>query len=464
MVGGLHVARHEPKIMVEAISMEVAMAGLYGVVVDAAVNNGLFKVWQLFEGQKWRHSTQTPVESGAFLLTMDVLPLYTSIPHKGSITATASVLNTNNCQFPDAILQLIHFIFDHNVFTFDNHFFTQKHRTPMGTRFAPQYVNIFMHKFEQDFFAAQDLQPMLYTKYNDDIVFLWTQSKESLKQLHSDINKFHLTIRLTTDHSSNSISFFNTRISIKDGHLSTSLYYKPTDNLMKLHFSSFHPKHTKEAIPYGQALCIHRICSGEEERNRHLNVLKDALKGTGYEAQLVNCQFRCATMKNRNDLLRRQTQDKTNGVPFVIQYFPRAEKLRHTFVYSKLPRLQDNIDHNATKPCHGNLCKICQIIDIDTTITHGNTTHHIQDKYSSSLANCLFHTLQTGMPQGMVFGKSMQTLRQQMNGHHATIARQECSLPVGEHFSGRGHSASDLRPQPCWVFTILPDLPLTEDE
>ncbi|GCB75098.1 hypothetical protein scyTo_0017295 [Scyliorhinus torazame] len=32
-----------------------------------------------------------------------------------------------------------------------------------------------------------------------------------------------------------------------------------------------------------------------------------------------------------------------------------------------------------------------------------------------------------------------------MNGHRATVTRQECSLPVGEHFSSQGHSASDLR-------------------
>eukprot|EP00061_Rhincodon_typus_P000432 g11682.t1 len=96
--------------------------------------------------------------------------LYTSIPHDNSITTIALVLNTN-CQFPDAILQLIRFILDHNTFTFNNQFFIQTHGTAMGTRFAPQYANIFMHKFEQDFFAAQNLQPMRNFRY---IFFLWT--------------------------------------------------------------------------------------------------------------------------------------------------------------------------------------------------------------------------------------------------------------------------------------------------
>eukprot|EP00061_Rhincodon_typus_P007536 g29318.t1 len=116
-------------------------------------------------------------------------------------------------------------------------------------------------------------------------------------------------------------------------------------------------------------------------------------------------------MKNRNNLLRRWTQDMTDRVPFVIQYFPGAEKLHYvlrrrqhvidddeqfakiipmppllgfkqlpsfkqTIVRSKLPSLQDNIDYNATQPYHGSLCKTCQITDMDTTITLENTTHH----------------------------------------------------------------------------------------
>eukprot|EP00061_Rhincodon_typus_P007228 g28729.t1 len=205
-------------------------------------------------------------------------------------------------------------------------------------------------------------------------------------------------------------SFLNSRISIKDRQLSTSLYRNPTETLMMLHFSSFHSNHIKEAIPYGQALCIDSICSDEKEHDGHLKALKDALIRTGYNAQL-NHQFRHVTVKNRNDLLRRQTQDMTDRELFIFQYLPGAEKLYHvlhslqcitndnehltkifpmsplhaikqllnlkqTIVCSKLPSLQDNIDHNTIQPCHSNLCKTCQIFDMDTTIKRGNTTHH----------------------------------------------------------------------------------------
>eukprot|EP00061_Rhincodon_typus_P011409 g36389.t1 len=227
-------------------------------------------------------STHRLVEPGTFLITVDVSVLYTSIVHNDGIAATASVPNTNNYQFPDDILQLIHFILDHHNFIFDNQFFIQTHGTAMGTKFVPQYAKIFMYKFEQDFFVMQELQPTLYIRYIDDIFFLWT----------------HAT--------------------------------------------------------------------------------------------------------NHNVLLRRQTWDMTDRVTFDIQYIPRVEKLRHvlrslqhiddehlakivpmspllafkqppnlqqTIARSKLPSLQSDTDHNTTQPCHRNLCKTCQIIDMDTTIT-----------------------------------------------------------------------------------------------
>eukprot|EP00061_Rhincodon_typus_P005271 g24573.t1 len=252
-------------------------------------------------------------------------------------------------------------------------------------------------------------------------------------------------------------------------------------NLMMLHFSTFHPKNIKTAIRYGQAPCMHRICSDEKEQNGHLKVRKDALTGTGYNAQLIDHQFRRATAKNCNDLLRRQTRDTTDRVSFVIQYFPREERLCHvpcslqhiindneqlakvfptpllfafkqppnlkqTIVHSKLFSLQDNIDHNTTQPCIGNLCKTYQIINMDTTISRGNTTHRVDGRYSCDSANVVYLIrCRQGCPGVWYIGETMQTLRQQMNGQCATIARQGCSLPVGEHINGQGHSASDLR-------------------
>eukprot|EP00061_Rhincodon_typus_P003687 g20720.t1 len=72
--------------------------------------------------------------------------------------------------------------------------------------------------------------------------------------------------------------------------------------------------------------------------------------------------------------------------------FKQPPNLKKTIVRNKLPSLQDNIDHDITQLCHGNICKTCQITNTDTTITHGNTTHHVHGRYSCDLANAVYLT------------------------------------------------------------------------
>eukprot|EP00061_Rhincodon_typus_P015660 g43459.t1 len=125
----------------------------------------------------------------------------------------------------------------------------------------------------------------------------------------------------------------------------------------------------------------------------------------------------------------------TKNIPMIpILTFKQLPSLKQTVIHSKLPSLQDNIDHNTTKSCHGKLYKVCQIINLDTTITCGNTTHHVHSRYSCDSAKVVYLICcRQGCPKAWYIDQTMQTLRQQMNGHRATITRQESSLLVGEN-------------------------------
>eukprot|EP00061_Rhincodon_typus_P017849 g46740.t1 len=129
---------------------------------------------------------------------------------------------------------------------------------------------------------------------------------------------------------------------IKDGQLSISLYRNPTDNLTMLHFPSFHPKHIKTAIPYGQAPYIREICLVEEEHDRNL-------------------KFQHATVKNRSELLTRQTRDMSDRVLFIIQYFLGVEKLHC------LQHIIDDDEH---------LAKIFPMDSMKTTGVGNFNVHH----------------------------------------------------------------------------------------
>eukprot|EP00061_Rhincodon_typus_P012161 g37724.t1 len=134
--------------------------------------------------------------------------------------------------------------------------------------------------------------------------------------------------------------------------LPANLTKEPTRQLNRL-INTFEPDHQSILCPvilhtshiggfYG-LLKIHKfntpghpIVSGNGTLCENLSgnveaILKPIVRGT------------TSFLKN-NNLLRRRTQDTTDRVPFIIQYFPRAEKLHHA-----LCSLQHVIDEHLTK-------------------------------------------------------------------------------------------------------------------
>ncbi|XP_078061539.1 uncharacterized protein LOC144487335 [Mustelus asterias] len=118
-----------------------------------------------------------------------------------------------------------------------------------------------------------------------------------------------------------------------------------------------------------------------------------------------------------NMCLLKQTLDiKTHNLPDIVQGF--YERSYPTAAKKELPRLMfpmkvaKNKDHGA---------------------------YHLLNNVVY-LIRC-----RKGCPGAWYIGETMQTLRQRMNEHRSTITRQDCSLPVGEHFSSHGHSALDLQ-------------------
>ena len=74
---------------------------------------------------------------------------------------------------------------------------------------------------------------------------------------------------------SNNTIFLDVSITKKGTKLSTDLFTKDTDSHQYLHATSCHPTSCKESIPYGQTICIKRICSDTNHLKTRLNSLSD---------------------------------------------------------------------------------------------------------------------------------------------------------------------------------------------
>ena len=90
------------------------------------------------------------------LVTLDVTALYSNIPHNDGIGSSKKHLDRRalSTTSSEDICQLIKFILENNVFSFNDEYFLQVCGTAMGTRMAPCYANIFIAELEETFCLA----------------------------------------------------------------------------------------------------------------------------------------------------------------------------------------------------------------------------------------------------------------------------------------------------------------------
>ena len=81
----------------------------------------------------------------------------------------------------------------------------------------------------------------------------------------NELNTKHTSIKFEFKYWRQQIEFLDTLVC----KLPTTLYKKPTDRQNYLHSKSEHPYSLKKSIAYSQALRIKRICSTQNEFEKH---------------------------------------------------------------------------------------------------------------------------------------------------------------------------------------------------
>ena len=157
----------------------------------------------------------------------------------------------------------------------------------MGTRVAPTLANLFMADFEERFVYTYHTQPKLWVRFIDDIFLIWDAGETELMEFIKHLNAVHDSIKFTHDISKKEIPFLDTVVKIHNGVLITDLYNKETDAHNYLHYRPSHPSQCKEGIPFGQFLCLRRICTREEDFIRHGLIMGAHFLCRGYPKDLI---------------------------------------------------------------------------------------------------------------------------------------------------------------------------------
>lgn len=164
------------------------------------------------------------ISNSTLLVTMDVISLYTNIPHDEAIEyITEQYKNTlqlwhkyNTKVLPvsvENIQKLLTFCLSHCEFSYNNKFFKQNYGLPMGAPAAVRVANIFMYKHLTEFILNYNLPlPPYFGRLIDDIFFTWKHTEEDLLQLHFNLNNFHRSIKFELTYSREKINYIKQTI------------------------------------------------------------------------------------------------------------------------------------------------------------------------------------------------------------------------------------------------------------
>ena len=286
------------------------------------------------DSQTFLQSLPPRIDSESILVTLDIVSLYTSIPHNLGLEAVEFWLD----KFPDRlhyripksfILEAISLILTNNYFEFNNQIYLQLQGTAMGTKMAPTYANMTVGFLEWKLYQKLNLtstkEDCLYIhnnwkRYLDDCFIIWNKNKTELDQFISQINNLHHSIQFTSEINSNSIPFLDIKIIKKGENIETDIYRKPTDTLNYIDFHSCHPRHTRINIPYTLATRIVNIVSNKHQQVLRLRELQTILLKKNYPYKLIQDAIQKALDIRTQP--KKSSQPPKKILPFITTHNP----------------------------------------------------------------------------------------------------------------------------------------------
>ena len=428
-----------------------------------------------------------PFPKGTRLVAIDVVGLYTNIPHEDievSVTHFLSEFPQLNIPPANVIVDVMNHILKNNTFVFEGKIYKQIHGTAMGTPMAPAIANLFMGWLEKRLIDGSPfpINIELWRRFLDDILMLWMGTEEELKVFMEYCNTFHPTIKFTYSSSTLKLPHMDVLLRIEDGFISTDLYTKPTDAHAYLHRQSCHPLHCVMNIPYSQMLRLRRLCSSEEVFEKRIFDMTKQFKARGYSHACIAKAADRARRQQRAAALKYQPKSNNTRVPFVITHNPMNPPLRQILreeqgtlhksevMQDAMPKIPIVGERNCrsikdilmpsilpkftlstigTHKCSKG-CVLCRDHFVECTSFTSDQTgemFNVRDSMNCKSDGVVYLLFCVKCKYNQYVGETKQTLTARVAGHRSDInTRSVRKCPhVVTHFNAPGHSLQDMR-------------------
>ena len=177
-----------------------------------------------------------------------------------------------------------------------------------------------------------------YKRFLDDIMGLWTGSREDFISWADSVNRslgtWGLSIKDNKEEDwqfslpSEYCIFLDIRFRFDESEgLLTDVNIKSTDARVYLHFSSFHPRNTFKSIVYSQCLRYRRIINDDIKLLRRFQDLKVCFLRSGYPPSLVDGVIQDVAGRRRNLSYTKRDKTPPNKVLWIQTFGPATNAI-----------------------------------------------------------------------------------------------------------------------------------------
>lgn len=258
--------------------------------------------------QKIEHK-QIPTNS--WLCSADVSSLYTKMDL--NILYNKIEKKTKN-KFYAKILK---FICGNNYFLYGSNVYKQLNGIAMGTNVAVRCANIYLDDFDS-IFAKQCL---FYSRYIDDIFFIFTGNIEEYIRFRMKMNNHIPNIKLTIDRNTAKVNFLDLTITRNiNNQIEFNTYRKPINIYQYLPSSSNHSRATLTGFIFGEMIRHVRNNTTKEKRLANIQFFIFQLLQRGYRWSFIQRIFSKVNLEERTSTTK--TKNSTITIPLIIPFYP----------------------------------------------------------------------------------------------------------------------------------------------
>ena len=242
--------------------------------------------------RKWKDKQ---VPAGYQLVSFDVVSLFTNVPLNKTIDIILRRIYEDNAihtNIPCSDLKQLLLLCTKNVhFTYENETYIQTDGVAMGSPLGSILADICMVDLEETLLPTLTEHIQDWSRYVDDTIGI--VKNDSIDHIINTLNSFHPNIQFTHEtETANKINFLDVMIIRNNNTLSTTIYRKPTNNDIYIHWNAFAPETWKRGTLRTLTQRAYTVCSNEKLLTEELLYLRRSFNNVnGYPHHIITKIF-----------------------------------------------------------------------------------------------------------------------------------------------------------------------------